>query len=261
MSSSNPFASLPHRRGHIDLEWSSDREVVMWLDNPQARNAMSIGMMHQLQDIVQELETKRPNVIVIRGKNNHFCAGGDLDDVKEYLLEPDMGSAMCTWMTHVTNRICRLPSYIIVVLEGAAIGGGAELLTLGDWIVADKKSKVGFVQARLGVTTGWGGGARLIERVGKVKATQLIAMSTVLSADTALDIGLVDATTDSLEDLLEEKIRRLMKQPSHAFTRLMTWLHHENEHRLEHQTFSSTWGADEHRAALGLSNGLPKTNS
>ena len=88
---------------------------------------------------------------------------------------------MCSWMTTLTNRIRRLPSYIIVVLEGAAIGGGAELLTLGDWIIADKKSKVGFVQARLGVTTGWGGGARLIDRIGKVKATHLIAMSTVIS--------------------------------------------------------------------------------
>ena len=84
MSISTPFASLPHRRGHIDLEWKSNRQVVIWLNNPKARNAMSIAMMHQLQDIVQELEDKRPNVIVIRGRNNHFCAGGDLNDVKNF---------------------------------------------------------------------------------------------------------------------------------------------------------------------------------
>lgn len=261
MSTSNLFASLPHRRGRIDLEWISEREVVVWLDNPEARNAMSIAMMHQLADIVQELEEKKPSVVVIRGKNNHFCAGGDLQDVKEFLLDPEMGSAMCSWMTALTNRIRRLPSYIIVVLEGAAIGGGAELLTLGDWIIADKNSKIGFVQARLGVTTGWGGGSRLIDRVGKIKATQLIAMSTVLSAEAALDLGLVDAATSSTENLLEEKIRRLMKQPPQTFTRMMTWLHHENEQQLEHQTFSSTWGAAEHRSALGLSDGMSETDT
>ena len=260
MSTSHPFSSLPHRRGQIYLEWISNRETVLWLDNPEARNAMSIAMMHQLEDVVLELEEKQPNVVVIRGKNNHFCAGGDLDDVKEYLLGPDVGSAMCSWMTDLTTRIRRLPSYIIVVLEGAAIGGGAELLTLGDWIIADKKSKIGFVQARLGVTTGWGGGSRLIERIGKVKATQLLAMSTIVSANSALAIGLVDAVTDSIDVLLEEKMRRLMKQPSHTFTRLMTWLHHENEQQLEHQTFSSTWGSAEHRSALGLSDGLSKTD-
>ena len=261
MSTSNLFASLPHRRGRIDLEWISEREVVVWLDNPEARNAMSIAMMHQLADIVQELEEKKPSVVVIRGKNNHFCAGGDLQDVKEFLLDPEMGSAMCSWMTALTNRIRRLPSYIIVVLEGAAIGGGAELLTLGDWIIADKNSKIGFVQARLGVTTGWGGGSRLIDRVGKIKATQLIAMSTVLSAEAALDLGLVDAATSSTENLLEEKIRRLIKQPPQTFTRMMTWLHHENEQQLEHQTFSSTWGAAEHRSALGLSDGMSETDT
>ena len=261
MSTSNPFESLPHRRGQIYLEWISDRETVLWLDNPEARNALSIAMMHQMEDVVRELEEKKPNVVVIRGKNNHFCAGGDLDDVKEYLLASDMGSAMCSWMTDVTTRIRRLPSYIIVVLEGAAIGGGAELLTLGDWIIADKKSKIGFVQARLGVTTGWGGGSRLIERIGKVKATQLLAMSTIVSANSALAIGLVDAVTDSIDVLLEEKMRRLMKQPSHTFTRLMTWLHHENEQQLEHETFSSTWASAEHRSALGLSDGLSKTDT
>ena len=200
-------------------------------------------------------------MIVIRGRNNHFCAGGDLNDVKIFTEDPDMGSAMCSWMTTLT-RIRRLPSYIIVVLEGAAIGGGAELLTLGDWIIADKKSKVGFVQARLGVTTGWGGGARLIERIGKVKATHLIAMSTVSLLEAAFDIGLADVTTSSMwRDLLQEKMRRLMKQPPQTFTRLMTWLHHENEQQLEHQTFSSTWGADEHRFALGLPTGMSKTDT
>ena len=261
MSALNRFRSLPKGRGSLYLEWISSREVVLWLDNPEARNAMSIAMMHQLQPIVKELEEKKPSVIVIRGRNKHFCSGGDLDDVKNHLVNPDMGYAMCTWMTNLTTRMRQLPSYIIVVLEGAAIGGGAELLTLGDWIIADKQSKVGFVQARLGVTTGWGGGSRLIERVGKLKAIHLIAMSPILSAESALNIGLVDATAGTVDKLLQEKIRRLMKQPPQTFTRLMTWLHHENEEALEKETFSSTWGADEHRSALGLSAGMSKTDT
>lgn len=261
MNTLDEFASLPKGRGSLYLEWTSSRQVVLWLDNPDARNAISIAMMHQLAPIVTELEAKKPSVVVIRGRNHHFCAGGDLEDVKKHLLNPDMGRSMCSWMTDLTTRIRLLPSYIIVVLEGAAIGGGAELLTVGDWIIADKKSKVGFVQARLGVTTGWGGGSRLIERIGKLKAIQLIAMSPVLSAEAALNIGLVDAATNSVDKLLEEKIRRLMKQPPQTFTRLMTWLHHENERSLEEQTFSSTWGADEHRSALGLPSGMSQTDT
>jgi len=258
------FKGLPHRRGRLELERVSEREAILWLSNPDARNAMSIAMMHQLKSIVEELENSPPNILIIRGKNRHFCAGGDLDDVKEYLIGDEMGSAMCEWMTEWTNRLQQLPTFIIVVLEGAAIGGGAELLTLGDWILAERNSKIGFVQARLGVTTGWGGGTRLIQRIGKVRATQLLAMSPIFSATEAHDIGLVDNVTDSIDTVLEEKRRRLMKQPPKTFTRLMTWLHQDNEDQTEQRTFSETWGTDEHRFALGIpseSSGMSETNT
>lgn len=258
------FKGLPHRRGRLELERISEREAILWLSNPAARNAMSIGMMHQLKSIVEDLENSPPNILIIRGKNRHFCAGGDLDDVKGYLIEDGMGSAMCEWMTEWTHRLQQLPTFIIVALEGAAVGGGAELLTLGDWIVAEKNSKIGFVQARLGVTTGWGGGARLIQRIGKVRATQLLAMSPILSAIEAHEVGLIDHVADSVDSILEEQRARLMKQPPKTFTRLMTWLHQDHEEQAEQKTFSETWGADEHRFALGVpfkSSGMSETNT
>ena len=102
-----------------------------------------------------------------------------------------------------------------------------------------------------------GGGYRLIERVGKVKALQMIAMSQVLSA-AALTLDL-DAATNSVDKLLEEN--KEIDETAPTFTRLMTWLHHENEGSLEKQTFSSTWGAGEHRSALGLPTGMSKTDT
>ena len=54
-----PFTSLPQGRGKHRLEWGSSREVVLWLDNPKARNAMSIAMMHQLATDCEELEEKK----------------------------------------------------------------------------------------------------------------------------------------------------------------------------------------------------------
>ena len=86
MNTLDEFASLPKGRGSLYLEWASSRQVVLWLDNPDARNAMSIAMMHQLAPIVTELEAKKPSVVVIRGRNHHFCAGGDLKDVKKHLF-------------------------------------------------------------------------------------------------------------------------------------------------------------------------------
>ena len=69
-------------------------------------------------------------------------------------------------MTSVLNEYRSSPMFVVVVLEGAAIGGGAELVTIADYVIAKSDAHIGFVQAKLGVTPGWGGGQRLINRVG-----------------------------------------------------------------------------------------------
>mgnify|MGYP006089282451 CR=1 FL=1 len=246
------FSMLPHSRGILELEFISKRVAILWLNNPEARNAMSIAMMHSLPDIVHRLQEDSPSLLIIRGRNNHFCAGGDLTDVKEHLLQEGMGSGMCEFMTQYTNALKCLPCFIVVVLEGAAIGGGAELLTLGDWIIAKANAKVGFLQVRLGVSTGWGGGNRLIQRVGLTKTIQLLGLSRVHSAQEAHQLGLVDEVVDSVEVALQKCIERVLKQPSDAFTMLMTWLHRSDETANELSTFTSTWAGPEHCRALGL---------
>ncbi len=252
------FEQLPHSRGCLELEFVSPRCAVLWLNNTAARNAMSISMMHQLPKVIETLQQKRPSVLVIRGREGHFCAGGDLVDVKKHLLEDGLGSQMCIFMTHWIAKLRSLPIFIVVALEGAAIGGGAELLTVGDWIIASDNSKVGFVQNRLGVTTGWGGGQRLIDRVGRQRAIQVLAQSRVYSATESHRLGLVDELTSTVDLAIVERVDRLLKQPSQAFTTLMTWLHRSDEKTTEQTAFAGTWAKMEHRIALGLVDGVSK---
>lgn len=255
MNPTDHFSMLPHSRGILELEYTSKRVATIWLNNPEARNAMSIAMMHQLPNIVCTLQEDPPSLLIIRGRKNHFCAGGDLTDVKKHLLEEGMGAGMCQFMTRYTNALKEIPCFIVVVLEGAAIGGGAELLTLGDWIIAESRSKIGFLQVRLGVSTGWGGGSRLIDRVGLTKAIQLLGLSKVHSAQEAHQLGLVDEVVDSVDEALQKCVERVLKQPPDAFTMLMTWLHRSDESdeaANELSTFTSTWASPEHLSALGL---------
>lgn len=252
MSIKTEFETLPHSRGFLTLEFAADRIATLWLDNPSARNAMSIAMMHQLPSILEVLQEQTPSLLIVRGRNGHFCAGGDLEDVKSHLLTPQLGTEMCRFMTTNTNALRALPCMIVVVLEGAAIGGGAELVTIADYVIADAGSKIGFLQTRLGVTTGWGGGERLIERIGRTKAVQVLGLSTVYSAQQANAIGLVDEVTLSVDESVSVLINRILKQPPRAFTRLMTWLHRTNENTMELDTFASTWAGAEHCNALGV---------
>lgn len=258
MLDTRQFEQLPHSRGNLELEFVSPRHAVLWLNNPEARNALSISMMHQLPDVIKTLQHNLPSVLIIRGRNTHFCAGGDLADVKNHLLQDGFGLQMCLFMTRWITKLRSLPIFIVVVLEGAAIGGGAELLTVGDWVIASSNSKIGFVQNHLGVTTGWGGGQRLIDRVGRQRAIQVLAQSRVYSATEAYRLGLVDEITSDVDLANLKRVEQLLKQPRQAFTTLMTWLHRSDEKTTEQTAFAGTWSKMEHRIALGLVDGVSK---
>lgn len=220
------------------------------LDNPKARNAMSINMMASLPSIIAQIEAAKLSILVVRGKGGFFCAGGDLRDVRERLGAPEQGREMCSYMTKYLNALSLLPIYIIVVIEGAAIGGGAELMTIGDWIIASSVAKIGFVQVSLGVTTGWGGAGRLIEMVGKRKAKQILLSSKRYSAQQALELGLIDQVCDDVHQALEELLSEKKRLPSQSFYHAISMLKGRSS---EEEAFGSTWGSVEHRAALGLS--------
>ena len=57
--------------------------------------------------------------------------------------------------------------------------------------------EIGFVQSKLGISTGWGGGSRLVKIIGKRKALQLLATADILSFSAASQFGLVDGELES----------------------------------------------------------------
>lgn len=239
---------MKHIQSEGSIEWWQNQNVgYIVLNNPKARNAFSIKMMLDLKDCVHFFEEHQVSIIIIRSKDQkHFCAGGDLKDVRSVLIQEDHGTLMCEWMTHYLNRLQALPAFIVVAVDGAAIGGGAELTTIGDWIIASDNSKIAFVQSALGVTTGWGGGERLRCKLGSQKALQILFRAKMYSASEALEVGLFDEIGD-VDELLEDLIQMVEDSNTHHF--LLRWLKGEMS---EKEAFTHTWGHSQHRDALGL---------
>ncbi len=76
---------------------------------------------------------------------------------------------MSTLVHDCLLRLRSLPVVSAFLVDGRAIGGGAELTLSTDLRLFSPWGRVAFVQASMGVTTGWGGGARLVEIVGERK--------------------------------------------------------------------------------------------
>lgn len=104
---------------------------------------------------------------------------------------------MATLMHSNCSRLQKLPLISVALIEGKAIGGGAELTTACDFRLMTPSAQIGFVHIRLGVTPGWGGGSRLVQLVGANKALDLMLSGRLLQHEEAVQIGLVnDVLTD-----------------------------------------------------------------
>jgi len=129
--------------------------------------------------------------VVIFGENHFFSSDGDLDTVRQ-IANPTGGHKMISLMQDNLARLQNLPLITVGYVEGMALGGGAELLTACDFLLAASNSVIGFVQVRVGITAVWGGGARLVSLIGYNKALNLIATGRTVSGEEAAKLGFVD---------------------------------------------------------------------
>jgi ethylmalonyl-CoA/methylmalonyl-CoA decarboxylase len=186
-------ASLPRGRGSIELQIDGP-VATLTLHNPAARNAMSVGMMADLVSSVEALRGSPPVAVLLTGAGDAgFCAGGDLREVRAHLMDEAAAVGMPVVMGDALDALASLPSVVVAAVEGAALGGGAELTTVADWVVAGESATIGFVHAALGVSPGWGGGGRLLRRIGRSRATEVLLTARRYQGDAALKVGLVDA--------------------------------------------------------------------
>ena len=158
-------------------------------------------MMVDFSDCVAELEGWTPGkAVILAGAGTSFCSGGEHQTINSILTR---GGLMCGYMQDATSRLFNLPLVSVAAIAGHALGGGAELATACDFRIMKQAAKIGFVQVRLNLTTGWGGGTRLVKLLGRTKALSLLTSGRVLDAETALKIGFVDAIVDNDGDIVD----------------------------------------------------------
>ena len=111
------------------------------------------------------------------------------------------GFTSCSCLiTPFLHQFYRLPMLTVALIRGNAVGGGSELSTMCDFRLMDADARIGFVQSTMGVATGWGGGTRLVQLLGRNKALKLLASGRVLRANEAVDIGLADGIVESQDE-------------------------------------------------------------
>ena len=158
---------------------------------PEVGNALSREGAGQLSEAIDLLAADPPSGVVVAAEGERFfCAGGDLADYGR-LTDRESAFAVSLRMQEVLARLRSLPCLVVCAIEGAAIGGGAELALACDLRIAGVRATVAMPQSRLGVVLGWGGAAWLVEAVGRGRAVELLTTGRTVDAQEAAALGLV----------------------------------------------------------------------
>ncbi|KAK5862640.1 hypothetical protein PBY51_018011 [Eleginops maclovinus] len=184
--------------GSIDLLTQESGLAVLTINYPSRMNAFSGSMMVDLEERVSQLEGWTDGKgLIVQGASGTFCSGSDLNAVRA-ISNPQDGMKMCMFMQNTLTRLLRLPLISVALVEGRALGGGAELSTACDFRLMASGSVIQFVHKHMGLVPGWGGAARLVRIVGSQNALKLLGGAVKVDPELALQIGLAD-------DILQEE--------------------------------------------------------
>lgn len=170
---------------------------VLTLNRPEKRNAinaeLSAAFLSQLEEADRDPDIR---VIVVTGAGSAFCAGMDLAAFADRGGRPSRGGS-------IHRRSTTTP--IIAAVNGPAVGGGLELVLRCDLAVAAEGARFGVTEVRRGIFAAGGATWRLARVAGERAALELLLTGELVSAQRALELGLVNRIVPA-EHLLDETL-------------------------------------------------------
>ena len=164
-----------------------DDRVVIRLNRPEVRNAIDRQMVDELHAVCGDLEAK-PRIAILAGGDGVFAAGADIGQLRERRRD----DALVGINSGLFDRIQRLPMPTIALIDGHALGGGAELAYACDFRIGSERARIGNPEAALGILAAAGASWRLVELVGEPLAKEILLAGRVLKAEEALAVRLLN---------------------------------------------------------------------
>ena len=203
------------------LRWEVDADGVatLTLHRPDALNAFDLTMAGELEQVFRtDARADDVRAVVVTGSGRAFCAGMDLsaegnvfgldetvrptpEEFRAAYDEPPYDAGVRDTGGKVTLAIHALPKPVIAAINGPAVGIGATMTLAMDLRLASTKAKIGFVFGRLGIVPEACSTWFLPRLVGPQQALEWIYSADVLTAQQALDGGLLRSVHEP-EDLL-----------------------------------------------------------
>ena len=169
--------------------------AIVTINRPGARNALDEAVRRDLDRAIARVEEGAGDTIhavVLTGAGGAFCAGGDVNALKEMLGKPagDMRQKLRSTHPRITKWF-NLEVPTIAAVDGAAAGAGFSLALACDFVFASPRARFILSFARLGLVPDWGALYTLPRIVGLQKAKELAYSGRIIEPEEAHDLGIV----------------------------------------------------------------------
>jgi methylglutaconyl-CoA hydratase len=181
----------------IEKQTPQIRTIV--LNRPERRNALTLDLLNELSAAVKVASDQpEERVLILRGAGAAFCTGLDLREAADHTKAH--ATAEMVARTLVTLSQTRLIT--IAAVHGAAVAGGAGIMSACDFVVAAERTKIGYPEVRRGLVAGLVM-PFLRRQVGERNMRELLLGSELIDAERAKEIGLVNRVV-AKDDLMNE---------------------------------------------------------
>src|SRR5205809_3516339 len=181
------------------IEKESPQISVVTLNRPERRNALTLELLTELCTAIKVVsEQPEQRVLILRGAGAAFCTGLDLKDAADSTKAHETAEMVANTLIAISQT--RLIT--IAAVHGAAVAGGAGIMSACDFVVAAKGTKIGYPEVRRGLVAGLVM-TFLRRQVGERNMRELLLGSELIDAERAKEIGLVNRVV-AQNDLMSE---------------------------------------------------------
>lgn len=184
----------------IICEKLSEEILKLTLTDSKTGNSFGIDAARELMILLKKLNAPKSKVkvLIFTGQDRFFCTGGNLKYYRT-LKTKAAGLKINREISGVLKSLYSLKIAKIALVNGDCFGGGLELLSCFDLIYSRPESLFGFWQSKQALSFGWGGGARIAERLSPMQTRRALLGSHCFSAYEAARMGLVDQVLSRFE--------------------------------------------------------------
>ena len=181
------------------IEKQTPQITTIVLNRPERRNALTLDLLNELSDAVKVASDQpEERVLILRGAGAAFCTGLDLREAADHTK----AHATAEMVARTLVILSQTRLITIAAVHGAAVAGGAGIMSACDFVVAAERTKIGYPEVRRGLVAGLVM-TFLRRQVGERNMRELLLGSELIDAEHAKEIGLVNRVV-AKDDLMNE---------------------------------------------------------